>query len=276
MGVEAPSKAKTTQRPGAPLPILDTPSPPTPAPRTPRFCQAKPSASPSHGIGVSVPLRGAGIQPGKGPARAPPSASDFRWIPSPLPEAGASRAGIPPPSEPQEAQRRREAPASERPRPQRARAGFGELPLVSASKVISVPRVGAGAEPPWDARGERPKPSGAIRREGGATSRPKGAPRVPPAMSPVFSAPGTGGSRPGQSRDPGPVMSAAPGALGLTGSRSERPAARREVTPDLRCCAGTVGLWVSATSWAAPGPVPAQIPSPPTLRAPQAKRAGSR
>lgn len=170
MGVEVPSKAKTIQRPGAPLPIPDTPSPPTPAPRTPRFCRAKPGAAPSHGIGVSLPLRGAGIQPGKGPARAPPSANDFRWIPSPGPEkrtaeAGASRAGIPPPGEPPEAQRRREAPASGRPRPQRARAGFGELPLVPASKVISVPRVGAGAEPPRDAGGERPEPSGAGRRE---------------------------------------------------------------------------------------------------------------
>lgn len=170
MGGEVPSKAKTTRRLGAPLPTPDTPSPPTPAPRSPRLCQANPAASPSHGIAVSLPLRGAGIQPGKGPARAPPSASDFRWIPSPLPgkraaKAGASQAGIPPPKKPQEAQRRREAPAGGRPRPERAQAGSGELPLVPASKVISVPRVGAGAEPPRDAGGERPEPSGAGRRE---------------------------------------------------------------------------------------------------------------
>lgn len=224
MGVEVPSKAKTIQRPGAPLPLPDTPSPPTPAPRTPRFCQGKPSAFPSHGIGVSVPLRGAGIQPGKGPARAPPSASDFRWIPSPLPEAGASRAGIPPPREPQEDQRRREAPASGRPRPQRARAGFGELPLVPASKVISVPRVGAGAEPPRDAGGERPEPSGAGKREWGAPSRPKGAPRVPPAMSPVFPAPGTGG---GHGRDtaepPGPGCPQCPGRWVSPGAAPSAP-----------------------------------------------------
>lgn len=86
MGGEVPSKAKRIQRPGAPLPTPDTSSPPTPAPRLPRLCQANPGASPSHGIAVSLPLRGAGIQPGKSPARSPPSASDFRWIPSPLPE----------------------------------------------------------------------------------------------------------------------------------------------------------------------------------------------
>lgn len=142
---------------------------------------------------------------------------------------GRSEAGRDPASnKPQEAQRRREAPAGGRPRPERALAGFGELPLVLASKVISVPRVGAGAEPPRDAGGERPEPSGAGKRERGATSRPEGAPCVPPAMSTVFPAPGIEGSRPGQCPDPGAGVSAAPVALGVSGSRSERPAARRE------------------------------------------------
>lgn len=67
----------------------------------------------------------------------------------------------------------------------------------------------------------------------------------------------------------------------LTGSRSERPAARRGEHGGRRpstCGAvrDTVGLWVSTTARAAPGAAPAQIPSSPALRAPQAKPAGRR
>lgn len=65
----------------------------------------------------------------------------------------------------------------------------------------------------------------------------------------------------------------------LTGSRSKRPAARREHgrsrPPACGAVQGAVGLWVSAIAGAAPGAAPAQIPSPPALRAPRAKPAES-
>lgn len=92
---------------------VDTPLPsPCKLPGTPgsppglQLCQAKPGASPSPWIGISLPLRSAGIRPGNGLAQAPLAAFDFHWIPSPLPaqvrgkrvvKAGESEPGISPP-----------------------------------------------------------------------------------------------------------------------------------------------------------------------------------
>lgn len=83
-------------------------------------------------------------------------------------QARERKTGILPPKKKKEDQRRGEALATGLPRPEQARAGSGELPLFPAFKVISIPCVGcwsgATAE---DAGGERPVPSGAVRREAG-------------------------------------------------------------------------------------------------------------
>nr|XP_014124813.1 basic proline-rich protein-like [Zonotrichia albicollis] len=234
-------------------------------------------------IGISLPLRGAGIQPGKGPARAPPSASAFRWIPSPLPEkraaeAGASRAAIPPPVNPRRLRgggrhRRAGGRGPSEPGRDSASCPWSRRPRSFQSRVSELER----SHPGMLERNGRSRAALAGENEARRQGRREPRASLPrcPRCSPPREPGGHGGDR-AETRVPG-----CPQVRGshLTGSRSERPAARREPggrrPPACGAVRGTVGLWVSATTGAAPGAAPAQISSPPALRAPQAKPAES-
>lgn len=158
-------------------------------------------------------------------------------------QARESKPGILPPKKKKEDQRRREAPATGLPRPEQARAGSGELPLFPAFKVISIPCVGcwsgATAE---DAGGERPVPSGAVRREAGGQGgrdrrdgagvspgpAPRGCGRCPrcPSGPTCPATPRPAGRGPGEPQGLGPRIAPVPGTLGYTGRRSQSPALR--------------------------------------------------